>query len=245
MSVSVKIDRGSHGSQIAPGSEALLATLLTGAGLKGNLTVRAGPQVAGGPNMAGVIGAKIRIKGGTSPRTVIFTIQPGDNGSRRDYLLDVPNGTDVDAFVSKFRDFTNKDEPTCEDGGAETTRTIAEIRAEIERLSDRLNNLPASFVDQERALSQREAEILQREKQLAEDRRKLEQERAALKQEVGRTGTLRRELEGAKTYAEMELDDAEKELASRARVQLEALATASGMTVGELILLAQRGGAKN
>lgn len=112
MSVSVKIDRGSHSSQIASGSEALLATLLSGAGLEGNLTVRAGQQVAGGPNLSGVKGARIKIKGGTSPRTVIVTIQPGDNGSRRDYLLDVPNGTDVDAFVRRLRAFVSGSKPS-------------------------------------------------------------------------------------------------------------------------------------
>lgn len=244
MSVSVEMNHGSHGSRVARGSDKLLEKLFEGMGLSGRFVVRVGQQTAGGPDLNGIQGAKIRLAGSRSPRTVIFTIQPGDNGTRREFMLDVPSGTEVSTFISRFSEFVenHQEVPDSTSSNSEETRTVVEIRAHLQQLRAEQERLPTTFTDQERALEQRENEIVQRERKLAEERRKLAEERAELKQEMGRLNTRRRQLEEAIGMAEMELEDAEQAIVAQARRQLEVLAASTGMSLDQLLLLAQHNG---
>ncbi len=250
MSVSVEINVGGHGgSQVAKGSEKLLEQLFDGVELSGKIVVRAGQQVTGGPDLGGVQGARIKPAGNRSPRTIVITIQPGDNGTRREFLMDVPNGTDIEDFMRRFRNFvqaySSAPGDIDEQAGPGAARTVAEIQADLDRLRAEQAGLPATFVEQERVLAQREDEITKREKQTAEDRRKLELDRAGLKQEIGRLNARRRQLEEDIGLTEMELEDAEKVIAQQARGQLEALAASTGMSLDQLLALAQRNGHKS
>lgn len=243
MSVSVEINVGSHGSKIAKGSSELLAQLFEAAGLNGKVVVRCGAQQVGGPKQQGVRGATIK-PAGKSPRTVVVTIQPGDNGSRREFLLDVPNGMEVDTFIGRFNVFVSNYEEVSEPSHSDKVKTVGEIKSRLQQLRDEMAGLPATFAEQEKVLAEREADLVKRERALAAERRKLEEDRAGLKQDIGRLNARRRQLEEDIGMAEMELEDAEVSIAEQARGQLEALATSTGMSLDQLLALAQRNGRK-
>lgn len=234
MGVKVELKNGGHGSVVADGSAELLGELFAAAGLEGPMKVQIGQLVRGNHHQQGL--ANIGIKPGPGNNTIILTVQPGDNGTRREFRMDVP-ASERDQMINVLRGATTtEDAKPLEVGGG---RSVATIKADIARVQVELAGFP-SFDEQERTIAQREAGIRERQVKLDEERRKLDEERTALRQEIAHVQTRRRTKEDDLQYLELELEDATKKLAAEAKEQLAAVAAGMGLTVDEFLNLTSR-----
>lgn len=235
MNVKVEMKNGGHGSVVADGSAELLGELFSAAGLNGLIKVQIGQLVRGNHHQRGL--ANIAVKPGHGNNTIILTVQPGDNGTRREFRMDVP-ASERDKMINALRGATTAEEVKPVEVG-DGARAVPVIKADISRVQAELAGFP-QFEERERAMSQREAQIRERQIKIDEERRKLDEERVALRLEFTQAQTRRRGLEEDLEYLEIELEEATKKLAVDARTQVEEIARGMGLTYNEFLTLASR-----
>lgn len=168
---------GTSGLNIPDGVKALLGELFRHVGVpEGTYTLNMTQDSCRGKAAHQGLGG-VTVRQGNKSDSLAFTVQPGDNTTRRRYILNLPNGQ-----AEKFLPLFNKVEAP-----PPAPRTIAEIDSDISGCSQEIEELPDHSSD----LGEIDARVAQ-----------IKAERDKLDRELSLLATRRQEVQGKVAVAE-------------------------------------------